>query len=271
MTTRTARRSTTAIVLAAAALSAPAPAGASTVTGSQSGAVTFRGTPGKSADVTINAVSKRSRGRVLQGVVIVDRGADVLTPKGLCNRGSSPRRVICVTGRSPRLRAFTVRFEGEDDILRWKSFDGLRRLSIRAFGGSGNDRLSLPAVGGRLYGGDGDDRLYGGTVGADRLTGGPGNDRLIGFGGRDRLAGGDGNDTLDGSEGRDRLLGGSGDDTLTGGGGRDGFNGGLGNDIISTADGVAETVLHCGDGQDALVRDGGDGPGTGDCESVTIP
>lgn len=270
MTTRTARRSTV-IMLAAAALSAaPASATASTVTASQSGRVTFRGTTGESAELTINAVSKSSRGRMVHGVVVVDRGTDVLTPKGLCRRGSSPRRVICVTARSPRLRAFRVRFEGGDDILRWKGFDGLRRLSIRAFGGSGDDRLSLPRVGGRLYGGEGDDRLYG-AGGVDRLVGGPGNDRLIGFGGKDLLAGDDGSDVLDGGEGRDRLLAGAGDDMLTGGLGIDRFNGGSGNDTIDSADAIAEPALQCGDGHDSLVRDGGDGVGAGDCENVTSP
>lgn len=106
---------------------------------------------------------------------------------------------------------------GADNI----DFSGLR-ADQRAFGGSGNDRMT---------GGQGDDNMTGGA-GNDHLKGGLGDDILRGAKGRDTLKGGGGSDDIKGNGGRDKLNGGFGDDVLTGGNGADKLIGGRGADVF---------------------------------------
>ena len=87
---------------------------------------------------------------------------------------------------------------------------------IQAFGGAGNDTITLVETNGALpaamlFGGAGNDILTGGS-GADQLFGQSGNDTLNGKGGNDLLFGGDGNDLLVGGAGKDRCYGEAGDD-----------------------------------------------------------
>jgi serralysin len=65
----------------------------------------------------------------------------------------------------------------------------------RAYGGSGDDRIT----------GNGSDNLLSGNDGGDTLDGRSGKDSLRGGGGDDTLYGGSGGDRLDGDGGRDRL------------------------------------------------------------------
>ena len=91
---------------------------------------------------------------------------------------------------------------------------------VQAFGGSGDDTISLDESNGvlpaaQLFGGRGNDMLTGGS-GADQLFGGSGNDTLNGGAGDDRLYGGAGNDTFiwNPGDGNDIVDGGRGFDTL---------------------------------------------------------
>lgn len=120
---------------------------------------------------------------------------------------------------------------------------------IQAFGGAGNDVITLdeshgalPAA--QLFGGQGDDTLTGGS-GNDQLFGENGNDTLFGGAGNDVLSGGNGNDTLIGGAGSDTFLGGNGDDTLiwNPGDGSDVFEGGNGFDTAVVNGAVADEVF----------------------------
>jgi Ca2+-binding RTX toxin-like protein len=109
---------------------------------------------------------------------------------------------------------------------------------IQAFGGSGNDTISLDESNGalpgaQLFGGRGNDMLTGGS-GADQLFGGTGNDTLNGGAGDDRLYGGAGNDTVIGGKGSDTAFLGAGNDTFiwNPGDGNDTVDGGRGFDTL---------------------------------------
>ena len=100
---------------------------------------------------------------------------------------------------------------------------------VQAFGGSGDDTISLDESNGvlpaaQLFGGRGNDMLTGGS-GADQLFGGSGNDTLNGGAGDDRLYGGAGNDVVVGGKGTDTAFLGAGNDTFI-------WNPGDGNDVV---------------------------------------
>ena len=89
-----------------------------------------------------------------------------------------------------------------------------------SFAGANASSLSV-----RVYGGEGDDALRGaGSI--DILNGGEGVDMLDGGGGADTLYGNGGRDSLTGDAGLDRILGGGGRDFARGGAGRDTMSGG---------------------------------------------
>jgi Ca2+-binding RTX toxin-like protein len=119
---------------------------------------------------------------------------------------------------------------------------------IRAFGGAGNDVITLDEANGVLP--------------AAQLFGGGGSDTLTGGSGNDELQGGDGNDILLGRAGADTLLGGTGDDTLTGGAGSDQMFGGDGNDRLIWNPGDGSDVFEGGDGTDTAEVNGGNGSET---------
>jgi Ca2+-binding RTX toxin-like protein len=77
--------------------------------------------------------------------------------------------------------------------------------NVTAYGGSGNDSLSVTAGSNALFGNDGDDNLTGGT-GNDTLNGGAGNDSINAGSGADTLRVGTGVDIVDGGAGTDTLL-----------------------------------------------------------------
>jgi Ca2+-binding RTX toxin-like protein len=127
---------------------------------------------------------------------------------------------------------------------------------IVAFGGSGNDTITLDESNGalpaaQLFGGKGNDVLTGGS-GADQLFGGNDNDTLNGGDGDDTLFGGDGNDTLNGGAGDDTLFGGAGDDTVVGGKGTDTAFLGAGNDLFIWNPGEGSDVVEGQAGFDTL-------------------
>jgi Ca2+-binding RTX toxin-like protein len=68
---------------------------------------------------------------------------------------------------------------------------------------------------------------------------------MIGGRGVDVLMGGNGNDILKGNDGRDSLRGRGGTDT---------YKGGRGRDNLQTLDGLRDTVISCGDGNDDVLR-----------------
>jgi Ca2+-binding RTX toxin-like protein len=182
---------------------------------------------------------------------------------------------------------------------------GAPAMAIQA--GSGDDALVDPALsGGTVFnGGDGIDRVdysgrssgvtvslgFGSNDGegaeADHITaedvaGGAGSDAITGTGsangltggaGSDILTGGGGDDILDGGANGDTLLGQAGVDSLVGGPGIDTLHGGTGDDTISADDRQVDTV-DCGPGTDTVVADrGADGVTdrlTG-CENVSGP
>jgi hypothetical protein len=85
---------------------------------------------------------------------------------------------------------------------------------------------------------------------------GPDVERVLGGSAADRLVGDDSDETL---------VGGDGDDTVDGGAGSDALDGAGGADALLARDGVADSALDCGPGNDTLVADPNDPPGTG-CE-----
>jgi Ca2+-binding RTX toxin-like protein len=120
---------------------------------------------------------------------------------------------------------------------------------ITAFGGAGNDVITLDETNGilpaaRLFGGAGDDTLTGGS-GNDELNGGSGNDVLFGRAGNDVLSGGDGNDTLTGGAGSDHMFGGDGNDRLI-------WNPGDGSDLFEGGDGVDTAEVNGGNGAETF-------------------
>jgi Ca2+-binding RTX toxin-like protein len=68
---------------------------------------------------------------------------------------------------------------------------------------------------------------------------------MIGGRGVDTLLGGNGNDILKGNDGRD---------SLRGRGGGDVYKGGRGRDTLQTLDGIRDTFISCGDGNDDVLR-----------------
>ncbi|HEX8204459.1 MAG TPA: calcium-binding protein [Solirubrobacteraceae bacterium] len=119
-----------------------------------------------------------------------------------------------------------------------------------------------------MLGGDGRDRLEG-YEHAVVLDGGAGDDKLVGSAENDQLDGGEGNDEVEGNAGSDRLLGGGGDDVLRPDGyedpAADVVDGGAGTDEIvsewsTRRTGDAEPLLNV-----TLGGDADDGrPGEGD-------
>lgn len=152
---------------------------------------------------------------------------------------------------------------------------------VLAFGGSGNDRVSLDMCGlcsspprGVIFGEAGDDSLDGAvatgpSAAAYAISGGDGNDRLTSGNGNDELRGEAGNDVLEAYEGADTVDGGAGDDSLSaeaGGDAADVYIGGDGFDSIggnvSTGNDFSEPNSDMNVTLDGVANDGE--PGEGD-------
>ncbi len=76
----------------------------------------------------------------------------------------------------------------------------------------------------------------------ERILGGSGKDSILGFSSN----GGDGNDTLTGGDGNDTIIGGPGADIIRGFGG---------DDTLNAKDGIADTKVECGPGNDTALLD----------------
>ena len=124
-----------------------------------------------------------------------------------------------------------------DDTVRLDESAGLVPLTLRAYGGQGNDTLVGSSMDDFLHGGAGRDVLYG-NDGNDSLFGDQGKDMLAGGFGDDLVDGGNGSDLLYGEAGADVLFGGNGKDTLDGGDGNDSLDGGNGLDLLTGAAGA---------------------------------
>ena len=149
-----------------------------------------------------------------------------------------------------------------------------------AFGGAGDDNLSVNGPHNLLQGNAGNDSLAG-AVGDDTIYGGQDNDVIDVGGGVNFGQGNKGDDTVNGSGTSDTLLGGQGDDHITGGGILDGnlgddvltgtgqLFGEGGNDTLVSAASGADT-LNGGDGNDSIVAGHGSDSITGDAGNDTI-
>lgn len=155
----------------------------------------------------------------------------------------------------------SIEFQGGNGNDRFVSY--IPSLSIRAFGGSGNDYLEGYNGNDIYVGGDGNDTLVG-YGGNDSMWGGAGNDVLRGMAGNDRLMGDADHDVLEGGDGNDSMWGGNGNDLLRGGNGHDYMLGETGNDYVDGSagndtmwGGANNDILLGGDGNDQLIGDAG--------------
>jgi Ca2+-binding RTX toxin-like protein len=280
-------RTAAAVVLALAALAAPA--GASTLT-KAAGTIVYNAGGGETNRLTVS--------RLGTDYVFAESGG--VTIEEDCENGASAASVRCGAAGVTAIQIFLQdQMPGQIDVLTIdNSVAAAGQVSIVAEGGTGDDTL----IGGNgpesLCGGPGDDTIDGGggddrldfpctdpqedqTPGADTLHGGAGNDQLNG--GRaglpldgDKLFGDGGTDTAyydqrsapltitlddvanDGETGEgdnvhsdvENLIGGSGRDTLVGSGAANALDGRDGDDIIVGASG--DDVVTGGNGNDTL-------------------
>jgi hypothetical protein len=166
----------------AAALLAPATAGAATLS-YEGGTLVYRGDAGP--DTTMFSAED-------DGTLRISYAPTAIAAPDGCSTPEYSSGVSC-----PMPAKLRIELGGGDDrpgfSMRWPSSS-----SLEVYGGDGTDRLK--------------DVTHSET--ATVLDGGAGNDELEGFLGNDLLVGGPGNDTLSGHEGDDRLEGGDGDDLL---------------------------------------------------------
>jgi hypothetical protein len=170
--------------------------------------------------------------------------------------------------------------DGDDDVFASGSYHA------NAYGGNGDDRVSVGAdalgeawgqadddvVTGysqneiRLYGGGGDDIVRGGGYGVI-VDGGPGDDRLSAGGFGITVLGQTGKDTIVLDDRARRIDGGSNDDTITGHG--QDIDGNWGRDSIDVSGNLGQPdAVRCGPGADTVIADADDIVAT-DCETVT--
>jgi hypothetical protein len=209
------------LALGLAALVAPAPAGAATLT-LNNGVLTFTGNP------PVNRVAFQGGPSV--DVIAVAGNADPIDKVSGCRQIVEHVRYVC---------------------------DGVTR--VVAFGGGGDDAINgerLTGVEMVVAGGDGNDRLTGGPL-ADTLDGGAGNDDLDGRDGADRLSGAAGDDFLQGALGTDVIGGGPGIDTAYFGPGRASITVTLDGVANDGAQGETDNVLN--DVEDVTANADGDG------------
>jgi Ca2+-binding RTX toxin-like protein len=154
--------------------------------------------------------------------------------------------------------------------------DGGKILNGAVYGELGNDGISLFGGNQSAFGGEGNDRLS--VRGGGYLRGDEGDDRLSGGDMFDDLHGNMGNDTISGGAGGDWVVGGKDDDLLYGGHGLDAFSqgadgndivyGNLGNDTCYGEDG--DDLIRGGQQNDVLYGGAGDDWLSGDRDNDTI-
>jgi Ca2+-binding RTX toxin-like protein len=179
---------TTAAVVSAVLVAAPAGAAPTTGTAKVTG----------DTKVEFKAGSRATNGVSISGsgtTIVFDDKVAIKPGKGCEQVGRDKTKVSCTTTED--VNRITVVLGDKNDWVSNKT-----AITLRGFGSSGNDKLT-------------------GGSGADHLDGGTGNDKLYGKGGdEDFLEGKSGNDTLDGGSGDfDEVAGGAGNDVLKGGAG----------------------------------------------------
>lgn len=230
--------------------------GADTLASIESAALTGGGAANTIDAASFSGVASIDGGEgddVITGGIAGDRlagggGDDTISGRGgtdTATGGEGADRLLGGAGADDLAGGF-----GDDLLLGGNGADALD-------GGAGNDRLDGEAGDDELAGGADADDLRG-ADGIDTMAGGEADDSLAGGPGGDRLNGDNGSDTLDGGDGNDYVAGDGGDDRLEGGAGIDVFTGDDGNDALFTRDGVAEPLITCGAGDDAVVPDPGD-------------
>jgi hypothetical protein len=131
--------------------------------------------------------------------------------------------------------------------------------AVELQGGWGNDQFAnyVPTLSMRFFGGGGNDYLEG-YNGSDYFQGDAGNDTVLGYGGDDIAFGNDGNDVLLGMGGNDQLVGGTGNDRLNGRDGADKVWGQDGDDVLICVDAGNGDYAEGGFGRDVTWADAGD-------------
>jgi len=195
----------------AALLTAAAPAGASTATYDDAGALHYVAAPGEKNNLSIQSTGEGASARLtlMDATGVVARG-----PAGRCDNDWYDSAVNC-----DMPTALYVEL-GDGDDRATVSWDLAGGLPMQVAGGPGADWIAadykgiVPAV---FDGGEGNDKLEGGPA-ADVLHGGAGTDDLSGSGGPDQLYGDGGDDLLSGdgykTPAADVLDGGDGYDTI---------------------------------------------------------
>jgi hypothetical protein len=192
------------LALTLAALSAPAPAAASTLT-VQAGVLSFTADAGD-----VNVVDFRNGPNVTVRRVAGDNDPITSVPAS-CVVSQQGVEYLC-----QNVTTIVVDVSGGNDSV---DASGLTEVTATINGGAGADTLTGSPLTDTLDGGPGADSLDG-LAGPDTLRGGPGNDFLEGKAGNDTLSGDDGDDDLAGGGGADVLSGGAGIDTALFGTGR---------------------------------------------------
>jgi RTX calcium-binding nonapeptide repeat (4 copies) len=282
-----------AVVTAAVCLTAPAAAGAATITKS-AGVVSYAAAPGEHNVILLS----NSGGNA----VVEDTVGNALTSDGTCNVAGSvancgPATAVVLNlgdrgdavnlSTTPLAASIPVRADGGagDDVF-------TDQPGPDTFvGGPGNDSFSNVVPGGSsdsFAGGDGRDSASyfgsadvritadgvaddgatgeGDNIGADveDLFGGNGDDVIVGTAAANTLVGGGGDDFLQGDDGNDTVFGGDGNDTLRGGAGADALSGDDGDDALYGEGGGDTLVGGAGadtafGGDDGDLLSGGDG------------
>jgi hypothetical protein len=230
-----------AALIAIAACAAPLALGPGPAWADGETVVTYTGSPGLSAEISVQAAAAKSNGQVfesLSNLLGIRDSAGVTESSPYCNQ-PSPTEVHCMAEGLQRLE---VNSGDGADTVNFRDF--CITITIDLAMGTGND--SARASGMCLDGSD--THRYSGGPGRDRVTAdvfvevdsspGPVSRRVVaaGGGGNDRLSlagpataiGEGASDTLIGGRGPQRLFGGRGNDTINCGKGRDVANGGPG-------------------------------------------
>ncbi len=180
----TMHRTTILAAALAAALTAPAAAGAATIT-AEGDALVYRAAPGEANAVGLgDALFDAGRLKFLDAVPIAIQ-TDRCTGGDAWAECDLPARIVIDLGDG-------------DDHMAFSSWS--KQLPVEVHGGAGADLLEGYSI-------DGEDQ-------AQLLDGGAGNDTIDGDEGDDVVRGGPGDDTIEGGGGRDTVEGGDGDDRL---------------------------------------------------------
>ena len=165
--------------------------------------VSYQAATGEANDVSVRSVTGEW--------ILQDPGAVVIPGESCVSL--DPHTVQCRPRPQRPLELIRVELGDGDDAATWVPPIAVGNVVLS--GGSGDDRLSVPAAedgaAANLLGGQGNDRLDGGAGRYKVLSGEEGNDRIAGgTSGYADMRGGTGDDVLRGTPGADDLRGGVG-------------------------------------------------------------